>query len=132
MLFRSAGSAKFDGTVTGTNVNIVGGDHASENSLGNFANTVTVTAITLDDNTGTAGATFSGASKTITGTINGLAATEGTITVSGTPTFASTIGATQRPAQLTINGATTFSAAVQTAALTTTAAISNGTTLNRS
>ncbi|NCX39810.1 MAG: hypothetical protein EBX12_07750, partial [Actinobacteria bacterium] len=51
-------------------------------------------------------------------------------TVSGTPTFASTIGDTQRVSQLTINGATTFQAAVRTNALTTTAAISNGTTLD--
>jgi hypothetical protein len=47
-----------------------------------------------------------------------------------TPTFASTIGATYRPAQLTAGGATTFSDAVKTTLLTTTAAISNGTTLD--
>ncbi|NCZ72925.1 MAG: hypothetical protein EBY10_05545, partial [Actinobacteria bacterium] len=113
-----AGSALFNGTVLQgagtTNIAIVGGDVSGEASLGNFANTVTVTAITLDDNTGTASVTFSGTGKTITGTINGLAATEGTITVSGTPTFVSTIGNSQRPSQLTINGATTFQAAVQT------------------
>ncbi|NKA17449.1 MAG: hypothetical protein EBV74_06070, partial [Alphaproteobacteria bacterium] len=125
-----AGSAKFDGTVAGTNINVVGGDVSGENSLGNFANTVFATAITLDDNTGTASVTFSGTGKTIVGTINGASAGEGTITVSGTPTFASTIGDLSRPAQLTINGATTFQDSVQTTALTTTAAISNGTTLN--
>ncbi len=68
-----AGSALFNGTVSGTNINIVGGDAAQcENSLSNFANTVTVTAITLDDNTATASATFSGTTATITGTINGV------------------------------------------------------------
>ena len=128
-----AGSALFNGTVThsGTsNINIVGGNVNAEDSLANFANTVTVTAITLDDRTGDATATFSGSSKTITGTINGVGTTEGTVTVTGTPTFASTIGNSNRTAQLTIGGATTFQAAVQTAALTTTAAISGGTTLN--
>ncbi|NBQ00388.1 MAG: hypothetical protein EBU44_03725, partial [Proteobacteria bacterium] len=104
-----AGSALFNGTVLQgagtTNIAIVGGNVSGEDSLANFANTVTVTAITLDDNTGTASVTFSGTGKTITGTINGLAATEGTVTVSGaTNTFASIIGGSQRPAQLTING----------------------------
>ena len=83
--------------------------------------------ITLDNNTSSATATFSGTAKTITGTINGAAAGEGTIVVSGTPTFASTIGNSFRPAQLTINGATTFQAAVQTTLLTTTTG-SSGTT----
>ncbi|NBQ46771.1 MAG: hypothetical protein EBU39_04200, partial [Proteobacteria bacterium] len=108
-----AGSAKFDGTVTGTNIRIVGGDNL-ETSLGNFASTVTVTAITLDDNTATASATFSGTTATITGTINGLATTEGTVTVSGTgKTFASAIGATNPLTTLTISaGTTTFNSTV--------------------
>jgi hypothetical protein len=64
----------------------------------NFASTVTVTAITLDNNTAyTATATFSGTTATITGTINGLATTEGTINVSGTgKTFASVIGGSSK------------------------------------
>ena len=127
-----AGSALFNGTISGTNISVIGGDAASsaENSQATFANTVTVTAITLDNNTSTATVTFSGTAKTITGTINGAAAGEGTIVVSGTPTFASIIGGTNRIAQLTINGATTFQDAVSTTLLTTTAAISSGTTLN--
>jgi hypothetical protein len=78
-----AGSASFSGTVTGTNINIVGGDALSsaENSQATFANTVTVTAISLDNNASTATVTFSGTGKTITGTINGAAAGEGTINV---------------------------------------------------
>ena len=129
-----AGSALFNGTVLQgltTNISIVGGDVSGEASLGNFANTVTVTAITLNDQTGGATVQFSGSSKTITGTIDGSAAGNGTVNISGaTNTIASKIGNAYRPAQLTISGATTFSDAVKTTALTTTAAISNGTTLD--
>ncbi|NDE13111.1 MAG: hypothetical protein EBZ99_05765, partial [Actinobacteria bacterium] len=127
-----SGSALFNGTVTGVNIiNVVGGDASGENSLGNFANTVWVTGISLDNNTGTASVIFSGTDKTIVGTINGAGAGEGIITVSGANnTFYSTIGNSNRPAQLIINGATTFNADVQTASITTTAAISNGTILD--
>ena len=63
----NAGSALFNGTVLQgaetTNIVIVGGDAAGEASLGNFANTVTVTAITLNDQTGGATIQFSGSGK---------------------------------------------------------------------
>ncbi len=44
-----SGSALFSGTVTGTNINIVGGNAASgaENSQATFADTVTVTTISF-------------------------------------------------------------------------------------
>ena len=108
----NAGSALFNGSVThsGTsNINIVGGDHADEDSLANFANTVTVSAITLDDRTGDATATFSGNSIYITGTINGVGTTEGTIQVTGaTKTFVSAIGTSQVLALIDIDNTTVF------------------------
>ncbi|NBR25997.1 MAG: hypothetical protein EBU08_19895, partial [Micrococcales bacterium] len=71
------------------------------------------------------------AAITVTGTIIGASTGSGTlqITNTGGTTFANIIGGT-RLAQLTINGATTFQDAVQTTLLTTTAAISSGTSLN--
>ena len=130
------GKALFNEAVTvGTNgINVLGGNHSSEDSSITFNKAVTSTSagITLNDSTGDATVIFAANNSVdITGTINGASSGEGTIQVTGsTKTFKNTIGNSQPIAQLTIGGTTVFEAAVQTVALTTTAAISNSTTLS--
>ena len=130
------GKALFNEAVTvGTNgINVLGGNHSSEDSSITFNKAVTSTSagITLNDSTGDATVIFAADNSVdITGTINGASSGEGTIQVTGsTKTFKNTIGNSQPIAQLTIGGTTVFEAASQTVALTTTAAISNSTTLS--
>jgi hypothetical protein len=71
--------------VTIASVTITGGDHADEDSTATFNYALTSTAITLDDNTGSAYLIFAeNNSVTIAGTIDGAANNEGTLQVTGT------------------------------------------------
>jgi cytoskeletal protein CcmA (bactofilin family) len=73
-----------------------GGNHADEDSTATFNYALTSTAITLDDNTGSAYLIFAeNNSVTIAGTIDGGSSGEGNLVVSGqTKTFSGNVGAT--------------------------------------
>ncbi|NDH74180.1 MAG: hypothetical protein EBY53_06575, partial [Rhodobacteraceae bacterium] len=84
------GAALFEEAVTTPTINVVGGDHADEDSTATFNKAVTASSgITLNDQTGDAKIIFAeNNSVTITGTIDGASSDEGTIQVTGaTKTF---------------------------------------------
>jgi outer membrane autotransporter protein len=127
----TAGNARFTGTVAATAVTVLGGN-AGENSTADFANTLTTTTIVLEDSaTATSKIIFSGAAdKTIAGTIDGGAAGEGTLEVTGAiKTFTGIVGGGARVGQVTNSGTAVFDAAV-TATNVTNSGTASFTTLN--
>jgi hypothetical protein len=114
------GAATFSSDVAaGTALNIVGGDHTSEDSVVTTSADITAGAIVMTSaGDGSAGLTSSGSSAhTITGTINGA----GTITTgnaAGT-TFASAIGASTQVTEIAVTAAkiSTFNSTVDAATL---------------
>ena len=109
------GAALFEEAVTTPTINVVGGDHADEDSTVTFNKAVTATSgITLNDYAGDAKVIFAANnSVTITGTIDGASSDEGTIQVTGaTKTFASAIGGTQALTLIDIDNTSTFNEAI--------------------
>ncbi|NCZ66642.1 MAG: hypothetical protein EBY64_09590, partial [Rhodobacteraceae bacterium] len=109
------GAALFEEAVTTPTINVVGGDHADEDSTATFNKAVTASSgITLNDQTGDAKIIFAeNNSVTITGTIDGASSDEGTIQVTGaTKTFASAIGGTQDLTLIDIDNTSTFNEAI--------------------
>jgi hypothetical protein len=94
----TGGNASFtkSAALTAVDVTITGGDHANEDSTLAAQNAVTVTSVSLNDNTGVAKYVLgTDANVTIAGTINAATAGEGTVQVTGaTKTFSGIIGAT--------------------------------------
>ena len=123
----------FTGEIGGTNgANNVGAITIASSQTGTFKNNVAATTITINtggemiiDSAGTP------AAITVRGAINGGSSGVGSLTVqnSGGTTFTGIIGGT-RIGVLSITQTTTFQAAVSATILSTTAAISNGTTLD--
>ncbi|MED5461506.1 MAG: hypothetical protein VYC03_02730, partial [Pseudomonadota bacterium] len=118
-----SGSAVFQGTVAATNITVDGGNHSNETGLVEFQKAVTVTTISLDDNTGVVTATFNATNGalTVAGTIDGGSAGEGTLAVidddaNAAPdaiTFSGQIGSTQVGA-LTVGSSTQGGSAIFT------------------
>jgi uncharacterized protein with beta-barrel porin domain len=118
----TVGSATTAGNISFTNtaamvvdtVTVTGGDHADEDSTVTFTDAVTSTSISLDDNTGVAKAVFSvTGTDTVAGTIDGGAAGEGTVQVTGaTKTFSGIIGGTNSIGTLDVDNTAVFSANV--------------------
>ena len=104
--FTNAGAALKADTIT-----ITGGDHADEDSTLTAGNAITATAITLDDNTGTAKLVLgTAANVTIQGTIDAATtAGEGTVQITAaTKTFVGAIGATRAIGTFDIDAAAVF------------------------
>ncbi len=124
----AAGGAIFKGTVASKFITLTGGDNAAETATAEFQNAVTATTIVLDNNTGATTATFNATNgaMTVAGTINGGAASEGTIAVidddaSAAPdavTFSGVIGGTQKVAAITVGNSTQGGSAIFSAAVT--------------
>ncbi|NDA16025.1 MAG: hypothetical protein EBZ14_12465, partial [Gammaproteobacteria bacterium] len=130
----TAGKAKFTGSggVTIASVTVTGGDHADEDSTATFNYALTSTAITLDDNTGSAYLIFAeNNSVTIAGTIDGAADNEGTLQVTGTlKTFSGAIGSTYSIGTLDIDADVDFDSSVAANTVTLDGAILGATSLS--
>ena len=126
----TAGKAQFSEEVTVTNLNILGGDAADEDSTATFAQSLTATAVTLNDATGSATLQFviaaaSDDDESVAGTIDGAADGEGVININDLKadaapevvTFSGIIGGTKDIGTInvgtsTLSGSAVFSAAV--------------------
>ena len=110
------GVAVFDNTVNVGTIEIAGGDAAGEDSTATFRGTQVTGTVRLDDNGGrTAKAVFAGtAAQTLTGTVDGAAAGEGTLEVTNAlgVSFTGTIGANRRLNRLQIGTSTEHGVAV--------------------
>jgi hypothetical protein len=124
-----AGNADFEGAINATAFNVVGGDHASENTIVDIGAALTATSITLTTaDVGDAELNVTGA-VTVTGAIQGAGAGDGVtiLDVDNNVTFASAVGTTTAIDSLTQVTAktTTFQAdvGITTIELTDTGAV---------
>jgi outer membrane autotransporter protein len=130
------GSAIFsaNATVTADTVTVTGGDNALENSQVEFQHSLTATSVTLDDSTGSATAVFNMANgaQTISATVAGASAGEGTLSVydgdagaSDLATFSAAVGGTSLKAinigTSTMGGDASFASTAAATTITITA-----------
>ncbi len=131
------GEAVFQGTVAATNISVTGGNHSSEDSTAEFQKDVTATTVTLDDNTGAATLTINttNGAQTVTGTIDGASAGEGTLAIKDddndetaqAATFTGNIGASNKLGAITVGSTSEAGSAVfQGTVAATTISVTSG------
>ncbi len=97
------GALVISGTAAATNINVIGGDNAAEDSTAEFQTAITATTVVINDNAGSAtlSVNTTNGAQTIAGTFDGGAAGEGTLNVfdddsgaSDLATFSGAVGTT--------------------------------------